>query len=155
MPIDTNCYVAVMKNFHIMKPNAYYEIITRQKLEGFFDGDYILSPSWKLLKTAKVEMWSFEHYAHALMLEWGLDFRYAFTDTHQVKNCFTDKLWELQHLALSEYVYLVCFEKSKFQCHREIIKALLSEWTPNQILENIQGNHDKLYLKSKVVGEED
>ncbi len=148
--IRTDCYVAKLDLFRQAFPTAYFEVITRkQYVPETPKHGHILSPSWELLTKAKKNQWSFFAYASALLLdEWKLKFEYPFMDVHQPKNKVIDKLHELYWVNQTQDVFLTCTERQSWQCHREIVKALLLGWTPKAIMEYIHTHNDTLRLYS-------
>jgi len=143
--IHTECYVAKLELFQKTLPTAYFEVITRkQYVPETPKQGHILSPSWKLLMTAKREKWSYEQYAIALLHEWGLEFSYGFMDTRQPKNTVIDKLHELYWISQTQNLYLICTESASYKCHREIVKALLLGWSPSRIIDYIHTHFDTL-----------
>ena len=104
--IRTDCYLAKLKVFKHIHPKAHFEVITRSI-------NHILSPSWELLKKAKLEDWPFQEYKIKLLEELSLNPKVI------------PKLQELKEISEQKELFLVCYEKNPEVCHRTIIKELI------------------------------
>ena len=107
--IRIDCYLAVLKKFKEQYPNAHFEIITRT-------AHSILSPSWELLKKSKEEEWNFEYYSNELLKEF------------KRIPAVWKKIEELQKIAKTKDIFLVCYEKDASKCHRSIIKTIMEKF---------------------------
>lgn len=113
--IRVDCYAAVLNKFKTNYPDAHFEIVMRgPKTVGIQCEPSVLSPSWDLLKAAKSNM-NFEQYSRKLEYQ-------LFSDSNAVRRMF-----ELNKLAQTKLVFLVCSEKDPNQCHR----SLLKNWIEN------------------------
>lgn len=104
--IRVDCYLSVLKKYKVMYPEAHFEVITRT-------AHSILSPSWQLLKTAKLGKWDFQTY------------RTYFLEEIERNEKALKLICDLRKLSKEKVVFLVCFEKNPNLCHRSIIKELI------------------------------
>jgi hypothetical protein len=140
--IHTELYLAKLKTFIYDQTKVHVEVITR--VQG-----HILSPSWNLLTDAKQHAWKFITYASALLSEWFDQLDYPFwimppSAPYQKK--VHAELKRLRTIAETKDLYLICYEKDRTRCHREIVKALLLGFTPTEILNNIRMNENRLII---------
>lgn len=119
MGIRIDCYLAKLKEFKSVYPNAHFEVITNASKS-------ILAPSKELLidagflekpngtKNPKMNFNLFEY-----------KFRFMEEIYSNLKAC--SKLLELKNLAEEKTVFLVCFCKNPEFCHRSIIKDMIEK----------------------------
>lgn len=113
--IRVDCYAAVLNKFKHDYPLAHFEIVMRgPKSVGIQCPPSVLSPSWDLLKLAKAKH-DFNGYARDLEYQ-------LFNDSNAVR-----RMHELNRIAQTKLVFLVCSEKNPEECHR----SLLKNWIEN------------------------
>lgn len=143
--INTDYYVAIAQRIPM---NQWVQYVTRQKIQYVFAGNYLLSPTWGLLQKAKAKYWTFEKYALNLLSEWwgSVPLRYNFNINPTEYTPEQSLLHGLKQTTMNHDLYLICFEKDKTRCHREIIKGLLQGMSPIEICANIHAHEDHLLL---------
>lgn len=104
--INTDCYLAILKEYIKRMPSAHFEIITRTK-------NSCLSPSRELLNYAKQNKIPFEEY------------KKIFLEELKKRSFVPEKLKTLKQISKERVVFLVCYEKDASKCHRSIVKDIL------------------------------
>lgn len=113
--IRVDCYAAILNKMKSKFPDAHFEIVMRgPQTVGIQCSPSVLSPSWELLKRAK-STHNFEQYKRDLEYQ-------LFNDSNAVR-----RMHELNRIAQTKLVFLVCSEKNPEECHR----SLLKNWIEN------------------------
>lgn len=97
-------YIANMKN---LPEDAIKIVVTRR-------AGHILSPSWELLRDYKSEKINWEQYVKRFKQEMNND------------RCIAE-MRKIKLAANDREVYLICYEKSSYHCHRSILKQMIEE----------------------------
>ena len=106
MIINTDCYLAVLKEYKARLPDAHFEVITRTAKS-------CLSPSTELLNYAKKSKISFEDYEIFFIKE--------ISRNPEAKK----RINEIREIAKDKVVFLVCYERDPEVCHRSIVKKII------------------------------
>jgi uncharacterized protein YeaO (DUF488 family) len=112
--IRIDCYLHVLDKFKRKYPDAHFEIITRA------NHDHILSPSWDLLN-------EYKKYKKIPQFVWD-GFTFKFTKELENRKGVMEKLREFKELSKEKDVFLVCYEKNPYRCHRSVVKHLIDVW---------------------------
>lgn len=114
MSIRIDCYLAKLKSYKNMYPDAVFKVITRTAKSP-------LAPSRQLLDKSKKEKMDFQTYKKYFLFEKNKQKR----DKTEEGLKFMRELNEIVDLyEQGKTIFLVCYEKKPSICHRSIIKEL-------------------------------